>query len=381
MTDDALDREEIARYARHLVLPEVGVEGQRRLKASSIAIVGAGGLGAPVGLYLAAAGVGRIGLVDFDRVDASNLQRQVLYGTSDVGLPKVDAARRRLADLNPRVRLEVHDTRVTAGNALDLLGTYDVIVDGTDNFPTRYLVNDAAVLLGKPNVYGSIFRFEGQVAVFAAPGGPCYRCLYPEPPAPGEVPNCAEGGVLGILPGVIGSLQATEAIKLLLGVGAALVGRLLLYDGLEGRFRELRVPRDPDCPVCGDRPSIVALRDEDAACEAEAGRAPLDGPEISVRGLRERLERGDDLTLIDVRTPMEWAICRIDGARLLPLQELPARVEELDRERETVVYCHVGQRSAVAAEWLRRRGFSHVRNLAGGIDAWASEIEPGMPRY
>ncbi len=381
---DSLDPRELQRYARHVVLPEVGLEGQLRLKSASVLLVGAGGLGSPLALYLAAAGVGRIGLVDFDVVDAANLQRQVLYGTGDLGRPKLEAARERIADLNPHVTLEPHGVRLTSSNALEILRPYDVVIDGTDNFPTRYLVNDASVMLGKPNVYGSIFRFEGQVSVFAPGRGPCYRCLYPEPPPPGLVPNCAEGGVLGVLPGVIGSLQATEAIKLLLGRGDALIGRLLLFDALEMRFRELTLRRDPDCPVCGEHPTVTELIDYEQFCGVPAPGSPAAPPgehEIDVRALKQRLDRGDELVLLDVREPVEWRICRLEGARHVPMREVPTRLDELDRERETVVYCKVGARSARVAEFLRQSGFRRVWNLAGGIDAWSVEIDPGVPRY
>jgi adenylyltransferase/sulfurtransferase len=371
---------EIARYGRHLTLPEVGMEGQQRLRDAAVLLVGAGGLGSPLGLYLAAAGVGRIGLVDFDRVELSNLQRQILYGTADVGQPKLDVARRRLEDLNPHVAIETHDTRLEASNARSILKGYDVIVDGTDNFPTRYLVNDACVLLGKPNVYGSIFRFEGQVSVFDARRGPCYRCLYPEPPAPGDVPNCAEGGVLGVLPAVVGALQANETIKWILGAGEPLLGRLLLFDALEMRFRELRLRKDPDCALCGPRATVRELTDEAAAC-APAPAAVEDGHEIGGRSLKARLDGGDSPLLLDVRTPQEWSICRLDGATHVPLGELTGRVGEIDSEREIVVYCRSGQRSAMAVGFLLNQGYRRVRNLTGGLVAWATEIDPSLPRY
>ncbi len=361
-----LSRKEILRYSRHLILPEVGVEGQTKLRASSVLVVGTGGLGAPLGLYLAAAGVGRIGLVDFDTVEFSNLQRQVAFGTSDVGRPKLEAARERLEDINPDITIETHETRLHSGNAFDLLSRYDVIVDGTDNFPTRYLVNDACALLGKPNVYGSIFRFEGQASVFWAGRGPCYRCLYPEPPPPGLVPSCAEGGVLGVLPGIVGSIQAAEAIKILLGRGNLLVGRLLLFDALEMRFRELKLRRDPRCPLCGDNPTIRELVDYEEFCGL--GRGEAAGPEITARELKERLDAGAPLTLVDVRTPQEWEICRLEGARLIPVSELPARMAELDSTKEIVAYCKVGLRSAQAAAVLRAAGFN-ARNLQGGLEA------------
>jgi adenylyltransferase/sulfurtransferase len=378
------DRAELERYARHLVLPEVGIDGQARLKAASVLVVGAGGLGSPVGLYLAAAGIGRIGLADFDVVDAANLQRQVLYGTADLGRPKTEAARARLSDLNPHVTIETHAERLSSQNAREVLRPYDLVIDGTDNFPTRYLVNDACVLLRKPNVYGSIFRFEGQVSVLCVAGGPCYRCLYPEPPPPGEVPSCAEGGVLGILPGIIGTLQATEAIKLILRRGEPLVGRLVLFDALEMRFRELRVRRDPECPICGDRPVLDRLIDYEAFCGASPRGEPEvagSGREISPASLKKRLDRGDDLVLLDVREPLEWELCRLEAARHVPMRELPGRLDELDASRETVVYCKTGVRSTRVADYLRRHGFTRVLNLAGGLDAWAAEIDPELPRY
>jgi len=371
---------ELVRYSRHILLPEVGLAGQRRLLESRVLIVGAGGLGSPLAFYLAAAGIGRIGLADFDRVDLSNLQRQILYGTDDVGRQKVDAARERLGQINPHVDVRLHPERLVAANARDILSDYDVVIDGTDNFPTRYLVNDACVMLGKPNVYGSVFRFEGQVSVFGIPGGPCYRCLYPDPPEAGAVPNCAEGGVLGVLPGTIGSLQATEAIKLLLGKGEGLIGRLLLFDALEMRFRELKLRRNPACPLCGEAPTILELTDQAVACEAPAAAgAPI--PEISPAELRQRLAQGAPLCLLDVRTEWEWAICRLDGARLIPIHALAGQVDELDRSAEIVVYCHLGRRSATGVALLRGRGFDRVSNLTGGIDAWARSFEPGMPRY
>ncbi len=378
-SDSQLDPSEVARYGRHLVLPEVGTEGQLRLRAASVLVVGAGGLGSPLALYLAAAGVGRIGLVDFDRVELSNLQRQILFGTSDVGQAKVAAAMERLQDINPHVALECHEVRLSTDNAMELVSDYDVIVDGTDNFPTRYLVNDACVLSGKPNVYGSIFRFEGQVSVFSAPGGPCYRCLFPEPPAAGTVPSCAEGGVLGVLPGIIGTLQATETLKWILRRGDSLCGRLLLFDALEMRFRELELRRDPACPVCGDAPTIREL--VETAADSCVAAAPGQEAEIDVRELHDRLERGDQPLLLDVRTPQEFSICHLAGAELIPVQELEGRIDEIDRSREVVVYCHLGLRGAAAAQLLRNRGYSRVRNLLGGIQAWAAEIDPGMPQY
>jgi len=377
-----LGSDEIARYSRHLTLPEVGVDGQLRLRSSSALVVGVGGLGSPLAIYLAAAGVGRIGLVDFDDVDLSNLQRQILYETRDVGRPKIEIARQRLLAINPHVEVEAHAVRLSSENALEILAPYDLVIDGTDNFATRYLVNDACVLLGKPNVYGSIFRFEGQASVFWARKGPCYRCLYPEPPAPGAVPNCAEGGVLGVLPGVIGCVQATEAIKLLLDRGESLIGRLLLFDAIEMRFRELRLRKDPRCPVCGEHPTIRDLVDHDVTC-AVAAVTPPPEPDghLDVRSLKRRQDEGDRPVLVDVRTPPEWQICRLDGAILIPLQELPSRLDELDRGHEIVVYCHVGVRSAMAVEFLRGNGFERARNLEGGIDAWSVHVDPSTPRY
>src|SRR5882762_9449618 len=375
---------ERARYARHLILPEVGEAGQEKLKAGSVLVVGAGGLGSPVGLYLAAAGVGRIGLVYFDEVDASNLHRQVLYGASDVGKPKLDAAPARPQDLNPEIAIETHGAALTSENALAIIEKYDVIVDGTDNFATRYLVNDACVLLGKPNVYGSIFRFEGQASVFALPDGPCYRCLFPEPPPPGLVPSCAEGGVLGVLPGLVGTIQATEAIKLIVGIGEPLAGRLLLIDTLGMQFRTVNVRKDPTCPACGTR-EIKALIDYEQFCgvratEAEP-RAVGGFVEVTPRELQGRLSRGEELQLIDVREQFEWDIARIPGARLVPLATLADVVETLDRGREVVVYCKGGSRSRAAASHLADAGFPRVTNLTGGILRWQAEVDPTLPRY
>jgi len=372
---------EVLRYSRHLLLPEVGVEGQRKLKAARVLAIGAGGLGSPLSLYLAAAGVGTIGIVDFDVVDLTNLQRQIVHGTSTLGTSKLQSAKARLTDLNPNVHVETHEARLTAKNALEILRDYDIVVDGTDNFPTRYLVNDACVLLGKPNVYGSIFRFEGQASLFYAKEGPCYRCLYAEPPPPGLVPSCAEGGVLGVLPGIIGSIQALETIKWIIGAGDSLVGRLLLFDALKLRFRELKLRKDPDCPICGTNPTIHELIDYEAFCGIGA-EPDYSGLEISVEEFRkERGAKGDDLVLIDVREPHEWEIVHIDGARLIPLGQLPDRLGELDGHAEIVTHCHKGGRSMKALEILRGAGFGKVRNLAGGIDAWAERIEPGMARY
>jgi len=399
----SLDPDELRRYVRHLSIPDVGEEGQRRLKAARVLLVGAGGLGSPAALYLAAAGIGTLGLVDFDQVDVTNLHRQVLYGTAAVGRPKLDSARARLADLNPEVRVETFQTRLDSGNALELLEGWDVVVDGSDNFPTRYLVNDACVLLGIPDVWGAIFRFEGQASVFGVPGGPCYRCVFPEPPPPGSVPSCAEAGVLGVLPGIVGMIQATEAIKLVLGLGRTLAGRLLLIDALEMRFRDLSVPADPRCPVCGEHPTVTELIDYEAFCGGpeETGLAPAGGaeaagaagsggsagpgvpPVISVRELSARLEGPEPPALLDVREPFEWGICNLEtrGARLLPLAELPGALDSLDPDRELVVYCHTGNRSGLAVRFLRQAGFERARNLAGGIRAWAEQIDPGMPTY
>jgi len=377
----ALSHAETLRYSRHLLLPEVGVTGQRKLKAARVLTIGAGGLGSPVSLYLAAAGVGTIGIVDFDVVDLTNLQRQIVHGTSTLGRPKLDSAEERLTDLNPNVRIERHETRLTSENALEILGEYDIVVDGTDNFPTRYLVNDACVLLGKPNVYGSIFRFEGQASLFCAEKGPCYRCLYSEPPPPGLVPSCAEGGVLGVLPGIIGSIQALETIKWIIGAGTSLLGRLVLFDALKLRFRELELRKDPACPICGTNPTIHELIDYEAFCGIGAEPAYA-GPEISAEELHRELHtKGQNLVLVDVREPHEWEIAHIEGATLIPLSQLPERLSELDGHAEIVTQCHHGARSMKALEILKGAGFGKVRSLAGGIDAWAERVEPGMARY
>ncbi len=367
---------ELARYDRHLNLPQVGREGQEKLKAASVLMIGAGGLGSPLGLYLAAAGVGRLGIVDFDRVDESNLQRQVLHGSKDVGRPKIESARERLSDLNPYLDLRTYSLSLSSDNALETLADYDVIVDGTDNFATRYLVNDACVLLNKPNVYGSIFRFEGQVSLFhPAAGGPCYRCLYPEPPPPGMVPSCAEGGVLGVLPGVIGTLQATEILKLILGTGQSLLGRLLLFDALAMQFQELKLARDPNCPMCGEQPSIFALVDYQQFCGL--------GPQVTPREFVEQWRQGRQPQLIDVREPHEWEIANLEdyGARLLPLVTLAERLEELDRGQEIVVHCKAGGRSAKAQSQLQEAGFTRVRNLSGGILRWSDEVDQTKQKY
>jgi adenylyltransferase/sulfurtransferase len=385
----SLSQQEVARYSRHLIMPEVGVEGQKRLKAAGVLLIGAGGLGSPLGLYLAAAGIGRIGMVDFDVVDFSNLQRQVLHGTPDVGRPKLQSAKDRLQAINPEVRMDLYETRLTSANALQIFAPYDVIIDGTDNFPTRYLVNDACVLLKKPNVYGSIFRFDGQASVFHPPQGPCYRCLYPEPPPPGEVPSCAEGGVLGILPGLVGCIQATEAVKLILGKGEPLIGRLLLYDALQMSFREFKVRRNPKCPMCGDQPTITKLIDYEQFCgvrgeesAASGGRQPLDGQsETTVEELKARLDKGDQVFILDVRNPEEYQICRIAGSVLLPLPELPHRFRELDKDREMIIHCKSGMRSAKAIQFLHQQGFTKLKNLKGGILAWADRIDRTMVKY
>ena len=376
---------EIKRYSRHLILPEVGMEGQRKLKAAKVLCIGAGGLGSPVALYLAAAGVGTIGLVDFDVVDYSNLQRQILHGTNDVGRSKLESARDKLVALNPEVRVELYDTALSSANALDLFRPYDVIVDGTDNFPTRYLVNDACVLLRKPNAYGSIFRFEGQASVFGLESGPCYRCLYPEPPPPGLVPSCAEGGVLGVLPGIIGTIQATETLKLILGAGEPLIGRFLIFDALRMKFRELKLRKDPDCPVCGTHPTVTALIDYEQFCgvgPAASGtpQSTDDAREITTLDLKARLDRGDRLVVLDVREPQEYQINRIGGSVLIPLGELGQRYGELDPSVEIVAQCKSGMRSAKAAEFLREKGY-RVKNLKGGILDWVDKVDPSQPKY
>jgi adenylyltransferase/sulfurtransferase len=371
---------EVRRYARHFSLPEIGEAGQRRLKDARVLLVGAGGLGSPAALYLTAGGVGVLGLVDDDRVDETNLQRQVLYGSSALGRPKSEAAAERLYDLNPHVHVERFATRLTSGNALDILRDFDVIVDGSDNFPTRYLVNDACVLLGKRDVYGAIFRFEGQVSVFGAPGGPCYRCLFRDPPPPELVPSCEQAGVLGVVPGVIGSLQALEAVKLITGVGEPLAGRLLMFDGLPMRFRELPLRKDPECPVCGAEPTVRELIDYEAFC-GTAPTAEDHGVEWSVRTLQHKIASGAPVQLVDVREPWEWSICRLDEAVLLPLRELPSRFGELDPARTVVTYCHTGWRSLVARQFLLAQGFADVRSLRGGVAEWAIEIDPSMARY
>ncbi len=366
-------------------MPEVGIEGQKKLKSASVLLVGTGGLGAPLGMYLAAAGIGRIGLVDFDVVDFTNLQRQVIHGTKDVGKKKLDSAIETMSDINPFVKLDRHEVALTSDNAFGIFKDYDIIVDGTDNFPTRYLVNDACVLLNKPNVYGSIFRFEGQATVFAYEGGPCYRCLYPEPPPPGLVPSCAEGGVLGILPGVIGLIQATETVKLILGIGEPLVGRLMLYDALGMRFRELKLRKNPECPICGDHRTIHELIDYQQFCgmpNVEAPQAAVEETgDIDPVEVKAKLDRHDNFTLIDVREPHEWQICHIPGATLIPLGELPKRLAELDPNAEFVMQCKSGARSGKATELLKLNGFRKVRNMKGGILAWSDKVDPSVPKY
>ncbi|MCX6898699.1 MAG: molybdopterin-synthase adenylyltransferase MoeB [Verrucomicrobia bacterium] len=384
-TPTKLTNEEIRRYSRHLTLPEVGVVGQEKLKAASVLCIGAGGLGSPAAMYLVAAGVGRLGLVDFDVVDETNLQRQIIHGTSAVGRPKLESARARLGDINPLVAVECHATKLNSGNALDIFSRYDVVIDGTDNFPTRYLSNDACVLLKKPNIYGAIFRFEGQASVFAPHlGGPCYRCLFPEPPPPGMVPSCAEGGVLGVLPGIIGVIQATETIKLILGKGDALLGRLLLYNALDMKFREMKMRRDPNCPVCSERPTITKLIDYEQFCGVKGEPTMNEQPirdEITAVELAAMLKRGEKFALVDVREPDEWAICRIPGATLLPLSALPQRFGELAKDARIVLHCKAGKRSMKALQFLREQGYANLKSVRGGIDAWSTDVDPSVPRY
>ncbi len=378
-----LSNEEIARYSRHLIMPEVALDGQKKLKSARVLTIGAGGLGSPLALYLAAAGIGTLGVVDFDVVDESNLQRQIIHGTSDVGRPKMESAQDRIKDINPNVHVEAYEEALTSENALEIFKDFDIIVDGTDNFPTRYLVNDACVLLKKPNVYGSIFRFEGQASVFYAEEGPCYRCLYPEPPPPGLVPSCAEGGVLGILPGIIGTIQATETVKLILGTGKPLIGRLLLYDALDMRFREMKLRKDPSCPICGENPTVTELIDYQEFCgipQANAQAAADRVPEITVQELKERLDDDLGVSVLDVREPHEYEVANI-GARLIPLGELPERLIELDRDETFAIHCKTGGRSARAVKLLQEAGFENVYNVKGGITAWSEEIDPSVPKY
>jgi adenylyltransferase/sulfurtransferase len=378
-----LSNDEIARYSRHLIMPEVALDGQKKLKAAKVLTVGTGGLGSPLALYLAAAGIGTIGIVDFDVVDESNLQRQIIHGTSDVGRPKVESARDKIKDINPNVEVRVHEEALTSENALEVFEDYDVIVDGTDNFPTRYLVNDACVLLGKPNVYGSIFRFEGQASVFWAEEGPCYRCLYPEPPPPGLVPSCAEGGVLGILPGAIGVVQATEAVKLILGIGEPLIGRLMLYDALGMSFREMKLRKDPGCPICGENPTVTELIDYEEFCgipQANAVAQEHGVPEITVKELRQKMDEGEPINVLDVREPHEYEVANI-GVKLVPLGELPRRLAEFDQNENFAIHCKTGGRSAKAVKLLQDAGFGNVYNVKGGITAWSEEIDPSVPKY
>jgi len=375
----SLTREETARYSRHLIMPEVTTDGQQRLKAARVLCIGAGGLGSPAALYLAAAGVGTIGIVDFDEVDLSNLQRQILHGTKDVGRSKLESAQDRLRDINPEIEIELHQCRFSSENASKIVSEYDVVVDGSDNFATRYLSNDVCVFASKPNVYGSVFRFEGQTTVFAPYlGGPCYRCLFPEPPPPDSVPNCAQAGVLGVLPGIIGTLQAVEAIKLIVGIGEPLIGRLLHFDALKVKFRELNLRRDPQCPVCGENPTIFSPIDYDQFCGV---RDEETVPIISVNELKRKMDAREAFKLVDVREPFEYEIARIDGAQLIPLGEIAERAGELQREQQIVVHCHSGTRSAQAVRLLQHRGFNNVYNLEGGIDAWSDQIDPSVPKY
>ena len=374
-----LTKAELLRYNRHLIMPEVGPEGQKKLKNAAVLCIGAGGLGSPLALYLAAAGVGRIGLVDFDVVDESNLQRQIIHDTAAIGTPKLVSAKKRLLALNPYISVETHEIKLSSANAIELFKQYDVVADGTDNFPTRYLVNDACVLTGKPNAYGSIFRFEGQLSVFAAKDGPCYRCLYPEPPPPGLVPSCAEGGVLGVLPGVIGTMQAIETIKLILGIGKPLVGRLMLYDALEQSWRTLKVKKNSACPVCGDKPTITAPIDYEAFCGLKEKPANMI-PEITVEELKAKIDKKENFVLLDVREPHEYEIAKIPGSKLIPLGELPQRVGELDKTAKLIVHCKMGGRSARAVQLLRAQGYD-ATNVAGGITAWSESIDPSVPTY
>ena len=383
-----LSQDEIKRYSRHLIMPEVGMDGQRKLKAGSVLCIGAGGLGSPAAMYLAAAGIGRIGIVDFDVVDFSNLQRQLLHGTKDVGRTKNESAKSRLNDLNPHVQVDTYETALSSQNALELFRDYDVILDGTDNFPTRYLVNDACVLTGKPNAYGSIFRFEGQASVFATAGGPCYRCLYPEPPPPGLVPSCAEGGVLGVLPGIIGVIQATETVKLILGIGEPLIGRFMIYDALRMRFRELKLRKDPECPACGTNPTVTKLIDYEQFCglrpepqQTQATGATVNDWEITPVDLKKKIDAGDAPFVLDVREPNEYQINKIAGSTLIPLGELPRRYQELPRDREIITQCKMGGRSAKAQEFLKSVGFTNVKNLRGGILEWIDKVDPSQPKY
>jgi molybdopterin/thiamine biosynthesis adenylyltransferase/rhodanese-related sulfurtransferase len=392
LADVTLSNEEVERYSRHLIMPEVGMEGQKKLKAASVLLIGAGGLGSPLALYLAAAGIGRIGLVDYDVVDYTNLQRQIIHGTKDVGRPKLESAKESMLDINPFVQVDTYEVPLTSANALEIFEPYDVIIDGTDNFPTRYLTNDACVLLGKPNVYGSIFRFEGQLSVFYAKEGPCYRCLFPEPPPPGAVPSCAEGGVLGILPGTVGAMQATEAIKLILGIGQSMIGRLILYDALNMEFTEVKLRKNPDCPVCGENPTVTELIDYEQFCGVPAhDRSQYAAEEVDLNQVRqmtpvqlkERLDAGDDLLILDVRQPHEWEISNMEsvGARLIPQSEVMAHIDEFSPDQEIVVQCRSGVRSANVIMAMQNLGFKNLWNLDGGINRWAQEVDPSLPIY
>jgi adenylyltransferase/sulfurtransferase len=392
LADVTLSNEEVERYSRHLIMPEVGMEGQKKLKAASILLIGAGGLGSPLAMYLAAAGIGCIGLVDYDVVDYTNLQRQIIHGTKDVGKPKLDSAKARMLDINPHVQVDTYPVPLTSANALEILEPYDVVIDGTDNFPTRYLTNDACVLLGKPNVYGSIFRFEGQLSVFYAKEGPCYRCLFPEPPPPGVVPSCAEGGVLGILPGTIGAMQATEAIKLILGIGESMIGRLVLYDALNMEFTEVKLRKNPNCPVCGENPTVTELIDYEQFCGAPAhDRSPYAAQEVDLNEVRqmtpvqlkERLDAGDDLFILDVRQSHEWEISNLEplGAKLIPQSEIMNHIDEFDQNQEIVVQCRSGVRSANVIMIMQQLGFKNLWNLDGGINRWAQEVDSSLPVY
>ncbi|MCZ6904096.1 MAG: molybdopterin-synthase adenylyltransferase MoeB [Acidobacteria bacterium] len=378
-----LSKEEILRYSRHLIMPEVGMDGQQKLKQAKVLTIGAGGLGSPLALYLAAAGVGRLGMVDFDVVDFTNLQRQIIHGTDDVGRLKLDSAKDTIRDINPNVEVVGYGERLTSANALEIFKDYDVIADGTDNFPTRYLVNDACVLLGKPNAYGSIFRFEGQISVFDASRGPCYRCLYPEPPPPGLVPSCAEGGVLGVLPGIVGCFQALETIKLILGNGSPLIGRLLLFDALQMKFRELKLRKNPECPICGTNPTIKELIDYEEFCgiRGEEAVSQIAVPELTATEVKKMMDEKKPFVLIDVREPHEYQICKIPGSKLIPLGEVARRMHELNSADEIVVHCRSGQRSAEAVEFLMKAGFGKIHNLKGGVLAWSDEVDPTMPKY
>lgn len=392
LADVTLSNEEVERYSRHLIMPEVGMEGQKKLKAASVLLIGAGGLGSPLAMYLAAAGVGRIGLVDYDIVDYTNLQRQIIHGTKDVGKPKLESAKARMLDINPHVQVDTYPVPLTSANALEILEPYDIVIDGTDNFPTRYLTNDACVLLGKPNVYGSIFRFEGQLSVFYAKEGPCYRCLFPEPPPPGLVPSCAEGGVLGILPGTVGAMQATEAIKLILGIGESMIGRLVLYDALNMEFTEVKLRKNPNCPVCGENPTVTELIDYEQFCGMPAhDRSQYVAEEVDLNEVRQmtpvqlkqRLDAGDELFILDVRQPHEWEISNLDslGAKLIPQSEVMGHLNELDPEQEMVIQCRSGVRSANVILALQQIGFKNLWNLDGGINRWAQEVDPSLPVY